>query len=168
MTVPSAKNKITSVGNGITREWPYDFVLPETNMLRVYITPPDGLPELITTGYTVDRTTSKVTYPSNPDTPALATGAKITLLREVPYVQETAFGNQERFLSEIHEKALDNQEYQIQQIAEKVNRAVVVPVDDQYTPDELATQVIDTHKRYSEIVAANAESVAAKDAAKIA
>ena len=165
MTVASDVNKCRYMGNGVTRVWPYTFDLPETYMLEVYVTEPGGLPVKLERGYSVDREARSVTYPSNPDEPPLPAGYRLTLRRWVDFLQNTDLRNQGEFFAQTIEGQFDKDVMMIQQLAEAVSRAVLVPVDGQYSPEELQLRIMDAYGRYGEIVAANAESVAARDAA---
>lgn len=168
MVVPNNRCKKRYTGNGVSRYFDFDFSLPEVSCLEVWLTKPGGLPEKLSGGYSVDRAARRVTYPANQDSPALPVGFRLTLLRNVPYIQQTRFENQKDFFAETHEKTFDTQEMQIQQLAEEVSRAIKVPVDDQYDTDELTSQVIDTHARYGEITQKHGEALAARDAAAAA
>lgn len=165
MTVASNVNKHVYAGNGVTRVWPYTFDLPETYMLEVYVTEPGGMPVKLERGYSVDREARSVAYPSNPDEPPLPAGYRLTLRRWVDFLQNTELRNQGEFFAKTIESQFDKDVMMIQQLAEAVSRAVLVPVDGQYAPEELQLRIMDAYGRYGEIVAANAESVAARDAA---
>lgn len=165
MTVASDVNKHVYAGNGVTRVWPYTFDLPETYMLEVYVTGPGGMPVKLERGYSVDREARSVTYPSNPDEQPLPAGYRLTLRRWVDFLQNTELRNQGEFFAKTIESQFDKDVMMIQQLAESVSRAVLVPVDGQYSPEELQNRIMDAYGRYAEIVAASAESVAAMNAA---
>ena len=163
MTVPSDVNKHIYAGNGVTRVWPYSFDLPETYMLEVYVTEPGGFPVKLERGYSVDREARSVTYPSNPDEPPLPSGYRLTLRRWVDFLQNTQLKNQGEFFAETIESQFDKDVMMIQQLAETVSRCVASPLDGQSSPEELTEQIMESRKRYSEIVSAHKETVLARD-----
>ncbi|MDW9880481.1 hypothetical protein GOA90_25165 [Sinorhizobium meliloti] len=62
-------------------------------------------------------------------TVAPAVGEKITILRNVPFVQETDLENQGAYFAQVVEDAFDLAVMRDQQLAEKMGRAVTVPPD---------------------------------------
>ena len=163
MTVASDVNKCPYMGNGVTRVWPYTFDLPETYMLEVYVTKPGGMPVKLERGYSVDREARSVTYPSNPDEPPLPAGYRLTLRRWVDFLQNTELRNQGEFFAKTIESQFDKDVMMIQQLAETVSRCVASPLDGQSSPEELTEQIMESRKRYSEIVSAHKETVLARD-----
>ena len=130
MSVYVESCKKVYLGNGLTREWSYDFPLPDVSYMEVYVKAPGGTPELLTSGYLVDMVGKKVTYPASAASPALAEGWMLVLRREVPATQPMELPNQQgRFLAKNTEAALDRATMQIQQLREILSRAVVGPVD---------------------------------------
>ncbi len=134
MTVASRNNKHVYIGNGVNRVWPYTFSLPVERDLRVYLRHGDAPATLLNGGYVIDTINCNVTYPpiaaNDTDTlPPLGDRTKIILLREVPYTQEMDLENQGELLAETIEAAFDRATMQIQQIDERVNRALLAPVD---------------------------------------
>ena len=163
MTVASDVNKHVYAGNGVTRVWPYTFDLPETYMLEVYVTGPGGMPVKLERGYSVDREARSVAYPSNPDEPPLPAGYRLTLRRWVDFLQNTELRNQGEFFAKTIESQFDKDVMMIQQLAETVSRCVASPLDGQSSPEELTEQIMESQKRYSEIVSAHKETVLARD-----
>lgn len=151
------------MGNGVTRVWPYKFDLPETYMLEVYVTEPGGMPVKLERGYSVDREARSVAYPSNPDEPPLPAGYRLTLRRWVDFLQNTELRNQGEFFAKTIESQFDKDVMMIQQLAETVSRCVASPLDGQSSPEELTEQIMESQKRYSEIVSAHKETVLARD-----
>lgn len=56
---------------------------------------------------------------------------QLIVTRTVPYTQQTDIANQDGFLPEVIEQALDTVVLQIQQVADEVNRGIVVPVGEE-------------------------------------
>ena len=163
--ITNESSKKVFAGNGVTREWSYDFTLTDSAYLEVYLSESDGLPVKLTSGYTLDRTQHKVTYPSNPDTPALPTGSKLTLMRVLPITQPTDMPNQQgRILAKNTEAALDRATMIIQQLKEILTRTISFPVD--YTGevdvDNVLQMVTFNYERYPIITEARDLCVDAK------
>lgn len=170
MTVSSAINKHVYAGNGVNRIWPYAFKLDDADHLHVYLSGPDRFPEEITAGFLLDTANKTVTYPIEDPNPAaqlpvIVPGEYIILVRYVPYLQQLDLENQGAFHADRIENEFDLLVMMIQQIAERAERAVTVPLDDSYTPDELAEQIIEMHHKYPEVLAAHAETLTARDVA---
>ena len=142
MTVSKDYNKHIYEGNGLTVAWPFDFELPslagglDTSVIRVFLT--DGAGEVgeITGGFTVDTGTGTVTYPLSG--PPLASGEKITILRELPVSQQFFDpSNQSNLYPETLEDSTDRLVMMVQQVKEDVQRAIKLPVDREGTPEEV-------------------------------
>lgn len=160
--------KKVHAGNGLTREWSYDFPLPDVSYMKVYVSGPGGAPELISSGYRVDAEARRVVYPASADADALPAGWTLTLMRELPLLQPVKLLNQQgRFFADDTEKGLDRGVMMIQQLAEVAGRAITAPVDDSLSAEELAAQVVENHERYDEIAQKHGETLSARDAAQL-
>lgn len=127
MTVASNINKNVYMGNGATTEWPFTFKIFDESNIQIFLTDPNGAETKLDTGYRVDKQNGYVEYPYPSGTP-LPSGWKITLLREVPLVQETDLVNQGPFFAEVIEDALDRLTAIDQQQQEKLDRTIILPV----------------------------------------
>ena len=154
-------------GNGLTREWSYDFPLPDAAYMKVYVSGPSSPPALVPrSGYRVDMEARRVVYPASEDADALPDGWTLTLMRELPLLQPITLLNQQgRFFAADTENGLDRSVMMIQQLAEAAGRAISAPLDGSVSAEELAAQVMDTHARYEEISGKHEEVIAARDAA---
>nr|DAX51619.1 MAG TPA: tail fiber protein [Caudoviricetes sp.] len=131
MTIQNQNAKNVYSGNGSTTVFPYTFAMNNDHpeYIHVYITGEDGVARE-TTDFTVDVNAGNVVYPKPGSTaPALTTGQKITLLREVPLQQLLALFNQGPFFSENIEQQLDEMEMQIQQLREAGERSLKTSVE---------------------------------------
>lgn len=138
MTLATSKNKEIYVGNGSTTVWPITFRYLDEDHLKVYLTAPSGAPALLSSGYYIDNENSRVLYPcyapgAAPDPseqpPVLPNGWKITILREVPLIQETDLTIGGGFRPGVLENAYDYGMMASQQLLEALNRSVRLPVD---------------------------------------
>ena len=134
MTVASRNSKHVYIGNGVNRVWPYTFSLPETAYMNVYLKEDSNAAVLLSPSlYTVNEASATVTYPLG-DLPAIGQNTRLILLREVPYTQEIDLINQGDFYAETIEGGLDKTVMQIQQLAERADRALEVPLGDPRDP----------------------------------
>lgn len=99
-------NRITYSGNGNATEFAYQFKILNRTDIKVLLTDADGKEKLLTKDYYVDVEKSVVRYPGYavgaevPESerpPALPTGWKLTIYREVPVTQETDLPDQYPF-----------------------------------------------------------------------
>lgn len=140
MTVASEANKVMYAGNGAATQFSLTFPVLDESHIRVIITDASGAEtEAVAGAFSVDLMNSRVTYPVTGS--PLASGNKITLLREVPLLQEADFVNQGAYYSETVEDALDYQMMAMQQMAEALERSVKVDVSSSINPGDLIAEV---------------------------
>lgn len=130
MTVPSDVNKHIYAGNGVTRVWPYTFLLYDASHLQVWVKRGDEESALLERGYVLNEQEKTVTYPPEGTGEApLSAKDQIIIMRVVPVLQLLDLLNQGEFFAEDIEKQFDLVVMMIQQITETLRRAVVGPVD---------------------------------------
>lgn len=171
MTLQSPASEVTHQGNGVTTVFPYSFRIDATDEVIVFLTDRSLTPEVITTipsmAYSIsgigNDAGGNVTY--NPGTP-LAAQRYLTIQRNAPFTQEVDITNQGAFLPEVLEGALDRIVMQTQQLNDKLNRAVLVPVGSSIDADEYLDIVQDAAAAAQDSAsdAANSESNAATSA----
>ena len=110
----------------------YEFTFPYTSAqdVRVYTTGNKTDTEVSTSNYTIDKSgaTPKVVFISGYNFPAGQT--KLTIIRSVSYSQELDLRNGDLIDADKLEGALDDITQQIQQVAEKIDRAILSSVSD--------------------------------------
>lgn len=128
MTVSSETNKSGPYsGNGVTTVFAYGFRILDATHLRVVSTQAGAETTVSPSAYTV----SGVGSPSGGNvtfTTAPVSGVTITILRDVPFVQETDLENQGAFFAEVVEDAFDAAAMRDQQLKEELGRALQLPV----------------------------------------
>lgn len=130
MTVPSDVNKHIYAGNGVTRVWPYTFLLYDASHLQVWVKQGDEESALLERGYVLSEQEKTVTYPPEGTGEApLSAEDQIIIMRVVPVLQLLDLLNQGEFFAEDIETQFDLIVMMIQQITETLRRAVVGPVD---------------------------------------
>lgn len=130
MTVASSISKHVYSGNGVTRVWPYSFLLYNAAHLEVWVKYGEADPVLLERGYVLNELESTVTYPVDGTGEApLSDKDRIILMRVVPVLQLLDLVNQGDFFADDIEQNFDLLVMMIQQISEALSRAVVGPVD---------------------------------------
>lgn len=130
MTVSKDYNKHVYEGNGLTVAWPFDFELPslaggpDTSLIHVFRTSLWGEVTEVT-AFSVDAETGTLTYPTSGS--PLESGEKLKILRLLD-VRQQFFdpSNQANLYPETLEDNTDRLVMMIQQIDEKVGRAVTM------------------------------------------
>ncbi|WP_321337769.1 hypothetical protein [Breoghania sp.] len=118
-------------GNGVTTEFSYGFRIIDESHLSVVLADADGVETTLTlsTDYTVsdvgEDAGGEVTLASAP-----AAGETVTLVRNVPFKQETDLQNQGGYYPQTVEDALDLAVMRDQLLQEQLDRAIKVTVSD--------------------------------------
>ena len=128
MTVQKDVTKNIYVGNGSTRTFPFTFECPAEHpeYIKVYLMQDDGT-ALATSDYQLDMDARQITYPSSGT--ALPEGKKLVIMRELPLQQMMNLANNGPYFAEDVETAFDENVMAMQQIAEKLNRSIIMNVD---------------------------------------
>lgn len=128
MTVQKDVTKNIYVGNGSTRTFPFSFECPAEHpeYIKVYLMQDDGT-ALATSDYQLDMDARQITYPSSGT--ALPEGKKLVIMRELPLQQMMNLVNNGPYFAEDVELAFDENVMAMQQIAEKLNRSIIMSVD---------------------------------------
>lgn len=128
MTVQKDVTKNIYVGNGSTRTFPFTFECPAEHpeYIKVYLMQDDGT-ALATSDYQLDMDAKQITYPSSGT--ALPEGKKLVIMRELPLQQMMNLVNNGPYFAEDVELAFDENVMAMQQIAEKLNRSIIMSVD---------------------------------------
>ena len=126
MTVETQTNKVKYLGNGQATVFPVPYPVLEAGHLQLFRVK-NGVETQLTGGYEVlGAGTSSVSVKMDQPLPA---GTKLIILRLVPYLQTMDLVNGRDFNAEIVELSADDQEMQIQQLAEQISRAILAPLD---------------------------------------
>ena len=134
MTVSSELNKHVYAGNDATTSFPVTFYVLDEDDLHLYLTNTTlGTTTEITTNFTVFPTggsfpasSGTITYPTIGD--PLATGYKLTIIREMDVLQETIYPNNTALKPKVVETSLDRSAMISQQLNESMGRALIADV----------------------------------------
>ncbi len=130
MTLDTSTSRISYTGNGATTAFAYPFKILDDDDISVYkVLIATGVETLQTktTHYTVDGVGDtgggNVTFITAP-----ASTYKVIIVRNQPKTQEISYSTFDAFPAESHEEALDRCMMAIQELTEKMNRAILLPV----------------------------------------
>ena len=132
MTVSSQTNKIIYIGNGVATEFAIPFSFLEQEHIKVE--QKLGNVQTERTDWTVSG--GNMVFKTAPES-----GAEIAIVREVPLTQETDYRDNEILHAETLERNFDKLTMQVQQLAEKSERAVMVDIFDNTQAAELIPSI---------------------------
>ncbi|MDL2267208.1 hypothetical protein LJC46_04375 [Desulfovibrio sp. OttesenSCG-928-G15] len=160
MTVEKSINLVRYEGNGSAYQFPVPYRVLSKGHIRLFRYDIAAKVQTeITSGYEV------IGVPDGPVSVSLsaplATGMRLTIVREVPYLQLTDITNGDDFHAEVLEGMGDDLEMQIQQIAEICSRAITISVSDE-NPPKTAEDFYEDMQGFAD---AAAESAARSEAA---
>lgn len=141
MTIASAVSKVTLNGNGSTTSFPFGFKVWKAADLEVSITDASGVVSVVTNwGVALNPSGGgTVAYPTSG--PPLPTGHKITIARSMDFLQDVDLVSGTRWDPEVVETALDRATAERQQLKERLDRAVAVPISSSTTPEQFADEL---------------------------
>lgn len=145
MTISSETMKVSYAANGVTTSYAYTFKIFDDDELDVIVTDANGAEtELtLTTDYTVTGAGvdagGTIVLEDATDAPS---GSTLTIIRNVPYTQETDYTEGDDFPADSHEDALDKLLMQILQLKFGLSRCLILnrtsAYDDLTLPDPVA------------------------------
>lgn len=161
MTLDTSVSKAVFQGNGAATEFPFSFKVWNAEELVVQVTGTDGIARDITAQCSVTLSDEGGVVVYAPGGAPLPAGNTLVILRDMSFLQDVRLITGTRFDPAVIEEALDRATAERQQLLEKVNRAIVVPVDSADPPEELADQIFEARDR-AEAAAGNAAASAVK------
>ena len=142
-------------GDGSTTQFPFSFPFIDASDIKVTIHDIDtGEETTLTSDYYVDTINSKVLYPGYPPGEApplseqpgpLPVGQKLIVYRSTPISQLKDLGD--KYPLPIIEEMVDKVTLILQELAEKLSRAVIVEIGSDTTPDQLLQAIADSVKK---------------------
>jgi hypothetical protein len=140
MTTTNPVNKVTVNCDGATTIFTYPFYLPSgANFTLLQCVTATGVITIIpTANYSVSGigNASGGTFTYDPGSVPVPTGNTLTFIRQTPDTQQTSLINQGGYNASVVEPALDWIDFQVQDLAERMNRTVHGPaVDTQVLQD---------------------------------
>lgn len=167
MAVDSTERRVVYAGNGKTTAFPFVFKVFADTDVSVLVGKPDGSEasvELkVNSDYTVVLNADQSTTPGGTVTVkvAPAEGYNLAVVSAVPYTQPMVLTPYGGFNPETLNDNSDLQCIQIQQIVERLNRAITTDPTDELTPGELKQKLLDAANDAAVIAKGYAEAAAA-------
>lgn len=167
MTISSEVRKTEPfIGNDVTTALPFAFKVFTADEVLVVRANSAGVETtlVLNTDYTVSLNPDQNANPGGTVnlTSPLATGFTAVVSSELENIQPTDLTNQGGFYPQVITNALDRATILIQQLAEKLSRAIKTTITDTRTPEQLLQDIFDTETNAaaSAQAAANSESAA--------
>lgn len=136
MTIAKTASRKQYSGDGATVAFSFPYRFFDDADLNVYLLDASGVETLqtLTTHYTVSNTDTEsggtVTMVTAP-----ASGETLTILREVAFTQSVDYQNNDAFPAETHEDAIDRLTLLVQQLSERLDRALTLTASDAASVD---------------------------------
>lgn len=143
MTISNESIKTTVQGNGVQTTFSYNFLIPSASAAELYLLDtvtgdtillPAASWQLNDAGNPAGGT---FLYPRGSGSDPATSTQTLTLVRAVPYTQNTNLGNQNAYYPRAVEAALDWIVMQVQQFIDEAGRALRVPISEQGLPELL-------------------------------
>lgn len=122
MTIEAAASEVSYAGNDVTVVFAIPFAFDTSADLKVIRTSSAGVPEVLTTGFSVtggSGSTGSLTMATAP-----ATGETLTILDDPAQTQPTDYTDNDAFPAETHEDALDRVTRIAKRVSQRVNLAL--------------------------------------------
>ena len=158
MTMPYSASRALFLGNGAATQFPFSFKVWEESQLVVSLTSPQGKTSRAT-GWTATLTGTGGTLSYLHEGAPLPAGWKLSIVRNMPFVQNIDLIPGTRFDPEVIETALDQAAAERQQLLEQLSRAVIMPPTSEESPEDVVDDI------YTARDAAGASAGAAGDSA---
>ena len=154
-------------GNGQQTEFPFNFKVFDSSQVRPVFSVDGGKTETVlpSTDFVVTLSVDQDVNPGGAVVlvSPLSIGSILTIISAVPYLQPVVQTNRGGFYPDILNQALDRATAQIQQLAEKQERALTVPATTEKTSEQLIQELWQVND--SAAASASASASSAKSAA---
>ena len=165
MTLPFSPSRAVYQGNGAATAFPFAFKVWSTDQLSVSITSPQGR-TTAAQGWTASLGESggTLTYLHN-GTP-LPDGWRLAIVRDMPFAQGIDLVSASRFDPQVIEDGLDQATAELQQLNEKITRAVIMPATSEQSPEDMVLSIYASRDAAAASASeASAQSTAAQSSA---
>ena len=169
MTMPYSASRALFLGNGAATQFPFSFRVWDESQLVVSLTSPQGRTSRAT-GWTATLTGTGGTLSYLHEGAPLPVGWKLSIVRNMPFVQGIDLIPGTRFDPEVIETALDQAAAERQQLLEQLSRAVIMPPTGEQSPEEVVADIKTARDAAEAFAGASGDSAAraARSAAKAA
>lgn len=161
MTLPYSPSRAVYQGNGVATAFPFAFKVWSTDHLSVSLTSPEGR-TAAAQGWTASlgENGGTLTYLHNGN--PLPDGWRLAIVRDMPFAQGIDLVSASRFDPQVIEDGLDQATAELQQLSEKITRAVIMPATSEQSPEDVVLSIFAS--RDAAAVSASAASAQATEA----
>ena len=165
MTLPFSPSRAVYQGNGAATAFPFAFKVWSTDQLSVSITSPQGRTTAAQGGTaSLGERGGTLTYLHN-GTP-LPDGWRLAIVRDMPFAQGIDLVSASRFDPQVIEDGLDQATAELQQLNEKITRAVIMPATSEQSPEDMVLSIYASRDAAAASASeASAQSTAAQSSA---
>ncbi|WP_022658105.1 hypothetical protein [Desulfovibrio desulfuricans] len=160
MTLPYSPSRAVYEGNGAATAFPFAFKVWSTNQLNISITSPKGETSPAQ-GWTASIGESGGTVTYLHDGAPLPAGWRLAIVRNMPFEQGIDLISASRFDPQVIEDGLDQATAELQQLNEKLARAVIMPATSDKSPEEVVASIYSSRDAAAQNATAAAHSAAA-------
>ena len=140
MTLPFSPSRAVYQGNGAATAFPFAFKVWSTDQLSVSITSPEGR-TTAAQGWTASLGESGGTLTYLHNGAPLPDGWRLAIVRDMPFAQGIDLVSASRFDPQVIEDGLDQATAELQQLNEKITRAVIMPATSEQSPEEMVQSI---------------------------
>ena len=160
MTLPYSPSRAVYEGNGAATAFPFAFKVWSTDQLNISITSPKGETSPAQ-GWTASIGESGGTVTYLHDGAPLPAGWRLAIVRNMPFAQGIDLISASRFDPQVIEDGLDQATAELQQLNEKLARAVIMPATSDKSPEEVVASIYASRDAAAQNATAAAHSAAA-------
>ena len=168
MTLPYSPSRAVYQGNGAATAFPFAFKVWSTDQLSVSITSPEGR-TTAAQGWTANLGENGGTLTYLHNGVPLPDGWRLAIVRDMPFAQGIDLVSASRFDPQVIEDGLDQAIAELQQLNEKITRAVILPATSEQSPEDLVLSIYASRDgAEASVTAASAQATAAQTSAMAA
>ena len=168
MTLPYSPSRAVYEGNGAATAFPFAFKVWSADQLSISLTSPEGL-TTPAQGWSASlgENGGTITYLHNGA--ALPAGWRLAIVRDMPFAQGIDLVSASRFDPQVIEDGLDQATAELQQLSEKITRAVILPATSDLSPEDVVQSIYASRDAAAASAnAASAQATAAQTSAEAA
>ncbi|HZF61645.1 MAG TPA: hypothetical protein VEZ52_08495 [Desulfovibrio sp.] len=166
MTLPYSPSRAVYEGNGAATAFPFAFKVWNTDQLNISVTSPKGETSPAQ-GWTASIGESGGTVTYLHDGAPLPAGWRLAIVRNMPFAQGIDLISASRFDPQVIEDGLDQATAELQQLNEKLARAVIMPATSDKSPEEVVASIYASRDAAAQNATAAAHSAAAAAASAV-
>lgn len=140
MTLPYSPSRAVYQGNGAATAFPFAFKVWSTDQLSVSLTSPEGRTSPAQ-GWSASLGESGGTVTYLHSSAPLPAGWRLAIVRDMPLAQGIDLVSASRFDPQVIEDGLDQATAELQQLNEKITRAILLPATSDQSPEDVVQAI---------------------------